>query len=137
MTNCGGGFGAKAATNMLEVLSILLAKKTGCPVKMRFNREEMYLYGRGRHKQYIDLKIGVKKDGRITAVQQKVILEGGAYSSFGVVTTYYAGSMLPTLYKMPNYKYDGYRINTNLPPCGAFRAMERPILVSLSSLCFQ
>lgn len=126
MTNCGGGFGAKAATNMLEVLSILLAKKTGCPVKMRFNREEMYLYGRGRHKQYIDLKIGVKKDGRITAVQQKVILEGGAYSSFGVVTTYYAGSMLPTLYKMPNYKYDGYRINTNLPPCGAFRGHGTP-----------
>ena len=126
MDNCGGGFGAKAATNMLEILSILLAKKAGCPVKMRFNREEMYLYGRGRHKQYIDMKIGVKKDGTITAVKQKVILEGGAYSSFGVVTTYYAGSMLPTLYKFPNYKYDGYRINTNLPPCGAFRGHGTP-----------
>jgi 4-hydroxybenzoyl-CoA reductase alpha subunit len=126
MNNCGGGFGAKAATNMLEILSILLAKKAGCPVKMRFNREEMYLYGRGRHKQYIDLKIGVKKDGTITAVKQKVILEGGAYSSFGVVTTYYAGSMLPTLYKIPNYKYDGYRVNTNLPPCGAFRGHGTP-----------
>ena len=126
MDNCGGGFGAKAATNMLEILSILLAKKAGCPVKMRFNREEMYLYGRGRHKQYIDLKMGVKKDGTITAVKQKVILEGGAYSSFGVVTTYYAGSMLPTLYKFPNYKYDGYRINTNLPPCGAFRGHGTP-----------
>jgi len=126
MNNCGGGFGAKAATNMLEILSILLSKKTGCPVKMRFNREEMYLYGRGRHKQYIDLKMGVKKDGTITAVKQKVILEGGAYSSFGVVTTYYAGSMLPTLYKFPNYKYDGYRVNTNLPPCGAFRGHGTP-----------
>lgn len=126
MTNCGGGFGAKAATNMLEVLSILLSKKTGCPVKMRFTREEMYLYGRGRHKQYIDLKMGVKKDGTITAVEQKVVLEGGAYSSFGVVTTYYAGSMLPTLYKFDNYKYDGYRVNTNLPPCGAFRGHGTP-----------
>ena len=126
MNNCGGGFGAKAATNMLEILSILLSKKAGCPVKMRFNREEMYLYGRGRHKQYIDLKMGVKKDGTITAVKQKVILEGGAYSSFGVVTTYYAGSMLPTLYKFPNYKYDGYRVNTNLPPCGAFRGHGTP-----------
>jgi 4-hydroxybenzoyl-CoA reductase subunit alpha len=126
MNNCGGGFGAKAATNMLEILSILLSKKVGCPVKMRFNREEMYLYGRGRHKQYIDLKIGVKKDGTITAVKQKAILEGGAYSSFGVVTTYYAGSMLPTLYKIPNYKYDGYRVNTNLPPCGAMRGHGTP-----------
>ncbi len=126
MTNCGGGFGAKAATNPLEILSILLSKKTGCPVKMRFNREEMYLYGRGRHKQYIEMKIGVKKDGTITAVKQKAILEGGAYSSFGIVSTYYAGSMLPTLYKIPNYKYDGYRVNTNLPPCGAMRGHGTP-----------
>ncbi len=126
MTNCGGGFGAKAATNPLEILSILLAKKTGCPVKMRFNREEMYLYGRGRHKQYIEMKIGVKKDGTITAVKQKAVLEGGAYSSFGIVSTYYAGSMLPTLYKIPNYKYDGYRVNTNLPPCGAMRGHGTP-----------
>lgn len=126
MYNTGGGFGAKAATNTLEILSILLAKKAGCPVKMRFNREEMYLYGRGRHKQYIDLKIGVKKDGTITAVKQKAVLEGGAYSSFGIVTTYYAGSMLPTLYKFSNYKYDGFRVNTNLPPCGAMRGHGTP-----------
>ena len=126
MTNCGGGFGAKAATNMLEILSILISKKSGCPVKMRFSREEMYLYGRGRHKQYIDLKIGVKKDGTITAVKQKAILEGGAYSSFGIVSTYYAGSMLPTLYKFSNYKYDGYRVNTNLPSCGAMRGHGTP-----------
>ncbi|TAL68132.1 MAG: 2Fe-2S iron-sulfur cluster binding domain-containing protein [Bacteroidetes bacterium] len=126
MTNCGGGFGSKAATNYLEILSILLAKKTGKPVKMRYSREEMYLYGRGRHKQYITLKIGVKKDGTITAVKQKAILEGGAYSSFGIVSTYYAGSMIATLYKFPNYKYDGYRVNTNLPPCGAMRGHGTP-----------
>jgi 4-hydroxybenzoyl-CoA reductase subunit alpha len=126
MYNTGGGFGAKAATNPLEIVSILLAKKVGRPVKMRFNREEMYLYGRGRHKQHIDLKIGVKKDGTITAVQQKSVLEGGAYSSFGVVTAYYAGSMLPTLYKISNYKYEGFRVNTNLPPCGAMRGHGCP-----------
>jgi 4-hydroxybenzoyl-CoA reductase subunit alpha len=126
MTNCGGGFGAKAATTTIEVLSIFLAKQAGCAVKMRFSREEMYLFGRGRHKQYIDLKIGVKKDGTITAVKQKAILEGGAYSSFGIVSAYYAGSMLTTLYKFPNYKYDGFRVNTNLPPCGAFRGHGCP-----------
>jgi len=126
MTNCGGGFGSKAATNYLEILSILLSKKTGQPVKMRYTREEMYLYGRGRHKQFITLKIGVKNDGTITAVQQKAILEGGAYSSFGIVSTYYAGSMLATLYKFPNYKYDGFRVNTNLPPCGAMRGHGTP-----------
>jgi 4-hydroxybenzoyl-CoA reductase subunit alpha len=126
MDTCGGGFGAKAATNILEVMSVFLSKEVGCPVKMRFNREEMYLYGRGRHKQFIDMKIGVKKDGTITAVKQKAVLEGGAYSSFGIVSTYYAGSMLTTLYKFPNYKYDGFRINTNLPPCGAMRGHGTP-----------
>ena len=126
MDNCGGGFGAKAATNILEVMSVFLSRKAGCAVKMRFNREEMYLYGRGRHKQFIDMKIGVKKDGTITAVKQKAVLEGGAYSSFGIVSTYYAGSMLTTLYKFPNYKYDGYRVNTNLPPCGAMRGHGTP-----------
>jgi 4-hydroxybenzoyl-CoA reductase subunit alpha len=126
MQNTGGGFGAKAATNPLEIVSILLAKETGRPVKMRFSRKEMYLYGRGRHKQHIDMKIGIKKDGTITAVKQKAVLEGGAYSSFGVVTAYYAGSMIPTLYKIPNYKYDGFRVNTNLPPCGAMRGHGCP-----------
>jgi 4-hydroxybenzoyl-CoA reductase subunit alpha len=126
MHHTGGGFGAKAATNPLEIISILLAKKAARPVKMRFNRAEMYLYGRGRHRQHIELKIGVKQDGTITAVKQKAVLEGGAYSSFGVVTAYYAGSMIPTLYKIPNYKYDGYRVNTNLPPCGAMRGHGCP-----------
>ena len=56
----------------------------------------------------------------------KAVLEGGAYSSFGVVTAYYAGAMLPTLYEIPNYKYDGYRVNTNLPPCGAMRGHGCP-----------
>jgi 4-hydroxybenzoyl-CoA reductase subunit alpha len=126
MHNTGGGFGAKAATNPLEIVSILLSKKAGRPVKMRFSRAEMYFYGRGRHKQTIDLTIGVKQDGTITAVKQKAVLEGGAYSSFGVVTAYYAGSMIPTLYKIHNYKYDGYRVNTNLPPCGAMRGHGCP-----------
>ncbi len=126
MNNCGGGFGAKAATNILEVMSVFLSKEAACPVKMRFTREEMYLYGRGRHKQFIDMKIGVKNDGTITAVKQKAVLEGGAYSSFGIVSTYYAGSMLTTLYKFPNYKYDGFRVNTNLPPCGAMRGHGTP-----------
>ncbi len=126
MTNVGGGFGAKAATNILEVLSIFMARQAGRPVKMVFSREEMYKYGRGRHKQHIKLKIGVKNNGEITAVKQENVLEGGAYSSFGIVTAYYAGSMHATLYKFANYKYDGLRVNTNLPPSGAFRGHGCP-----------
>lgn len=125
-THCGGGFGGKAETNPLEICASLLSRKTGRPVKMRYTRSEMFHHCRGRHKQIIELKMGMKKDGTITAVKQQSILEGGAYSSFGVVAVYYSGSMVPTLYKIPNYRYDGFRVNTNLPACGAMRGHGCP-----------
>jgi len=122
----GGGFGGKAGTTPLDLITAIASKKTGRPVKMVYSREEMFMYGRGRHKQHMKFKIGVKKDGRITAVKSKIYLDGGAYSSFGVVTAYYAGSMIPTLYHIPNYRYEGFRIMTNKPACGAMRGHGTP-----------
>ncbi len=122
----GGGFGGKAEATSLELCAIYLARATGRPVKMTFTRREMFVHHRGRHKQYMDLKIGVKNDGRITAVSFDNVLDGGAYTSFGVITVYYAGSMIPTLYKIPNYKYFGRRMYTNKPPCGAMRGHGVP-----------
>ncbi|RMG43924.1 MAG: 4-hydroxybenzoyl-CoA reductase subunit alpha [Acidobacteria bacterium] len=122
----GGGFGGKAETTPLDFCAAILAKRTGRPVMMKYSRREMFLHFRGRHKQIVDLKVGVKKDGTITAVQSRTILDGGAYTSFGVITAYYAGSMLPTLYKIPNFKYDGFRVYTNLPASGAMRGHGVP-----------
>ena len=122
----GGGFGAKAEATPLDFCAALLSRITGRPVRMEYSREEMFRHFRGRHKQYIDLKIGVKNDGTIIAVDQRVVLDGGAYTSFGVITAYYAGSMLPVLYKIPNYRYDGLRVYTNLPASGAFRGHGVP-----------
>jgi len=126
MTHCGGGFGGKAEVNPLEICATLFSRMTGKPVKMRYTREEMIRHGRGRHKQFIKMKIGVKRDGSITAVQEEAVLEGGAYSSFGIVAVYYAGAMVPTLYRLPAFKYDGYRVYTNLPACGAMRGHGCP-----------
>jgi len=126
MTHCGGGFGGKAEVNPLEICAALFARRTGKPVKMRYAREEMIRHGRGRHKQFIKMKIGAKRDGTITAVHEEAVLEGGAYSSFGVVAVYYAGAMVPTLYRIPNFRYDGYRVYTNLPACGAMRGHGCP-----------
>jgi len=126
MTHCGGGFGGKAEVNPLEICATFLSRKTGKPVKMRYTREEMVRHGRGRHKQFIKMKIGAMKDGTITAVQEEAVLEGGAYSSFGIVAVYYAGAMVPTLYKLPNFRFDGYRVYTNLPACGAMRGHGCP-----------
>jgi 4-hydroxybenzoyl-CoA reductase subunit alpha len=122
----GGGFGAKAETTPLDLCSALLSKKTGRPVKMVYSREEMFRHGRGRHKQHMKFKLGVDKAGKIQAFTNEIYLDGGAYSSFGVVTAYYAGSMMPTLYHIPNYDYKGYRVMTNKPACGAMRGHGVP-----------
>lgn len=122
----GGGFGSKAATTPLDLITAIASKKTGRSVKMVYSREEMFFFGRGRHKQYMKFKLGVKKDGRITAFKSRIYLDGGAYTSFGIITAYYAGSMIPTLYYIPNYRYEGFRIMTNKPACGAMRGHGTP-----------
>ncbi len=122
----GGAFGGKAETTPLDFCAILLARRTGRPVLMKYDRREMFQHHRGRHKQTIDLKIGVKRDGTITAVESRILLDGGAYTSYGIITAYYAGAMIPTLYKVPNYRYEGFRMYTNLPACGAMRGHGVP-----------
>ncbi len=122
----GGGFGGKAETTPLELCSALLSRATGRPVKMVYSREEMFRHGRGRHKQHMKFKLGVDKSGRIKAFTSEIRLDGGAYTSFGVATAYYAGSMMPTLYHIPNYDYKGFRIMTNKPACGAMRGHGVP-----------
>ena len=117
----GAGFGPKAAANHLELATCLLAMKTGNPVKMIFEREQVFLHSRGRHQFFHTFTTGVKKDGTIMALDHECYLNGGAYSSFGIATVYYAGSLLGGPYKLPNMKYDGYRLYTNLPACGAQR----------------
>ena len=93
---------------------------------MVYSREEMMLFGRGRHKQYMKYKLGLDRNGKIKAFQSEIHLDGGAYASFGVATTYYAGNMMPTLYHIPNFKYKGIRVVTNRPACGAFRGHGVP-----------
>ena len=95
--------------------------KAQAPVKMTYTREEVFWAHRGRPRTIIDLKTGVKNDGRITAVKARVVQDGGAYCSYGVVTILYSGALLGALYDIPNIRYDGYRVLTNKPACGAMR----------------
>ncbi len=117
----GGGFGSKAEATPLELSACLLAKLTGKPVKMNYTREQVFMHGRSRHQFIHEMTTGVKKDGTLLALKHTAYLDGGAYTSFGIATVYYAGSMLGGPYKLPNMKYDGYRIYTNKPACGAQR----------------
>ena len=61
------------------------------------------------------------KDGRFTACEAEVEQSGGGYGGYGIVTILYAGSLLNAIYDIPAVKYDGFRIYTNTPPCGAMR----------------
>ncbi|MDR3567353.1 MAG: molybdopterin-dependent oxidoreductase [Syntrophobacteraceae bacterium] len=117
----GGGFGPKAATNHMELAACLLSMKTGKPVKMNFDRQQVFMHGRSRHQFFHHMTTGVKKDGTIMALKHDCYLNGGAYASFGIATVYYAGSLLGGPYKLPAMKYHGYRVYTNLPACGAQR----------------
>ena len=117
----GGGFGGKSEVIPLEIIAAMAARKAKAPVKITYTREEVFWAHRGRPRTIIDLKTGVKKDGRITAVKARVVQDGGAYCSYGVVTILYSGALLGALYDIPNIQYDGYRVLTNKPACGAMR----------------
>jgi len=117
----GGGFGCRTEALNVELIAALLARKAAGSVRMVITREETFITHRGRPQTDIRLKLGMRKDGRITAVECECYQRGGAHSGYGVVTILYAGSMLYAIYDLHNVKYIGKRVLTNTPPCGAFR----------------
>ncbi len=117
----GGAFGGKSEPFDLEFAVAKLAIKTGRPVKLLYTREEVFLAHRGRHPFEMHYRCGFSRDGRITAVDGKSLLDGGAYSSFGLVTTYYSGQLLGSPYVFPAYRFDSTRVYTNKPACGPKR----------------
>ena len=117
----GGAFGGKSDPFAHEFAAALLSLRTGRPVKFTLDREEVFYAHRGRHPVKMRIRTGVKKDGEITAVHYQSFLDGGAYASYGIATTYYTGALLTVTYRIPAYKFDGVRVYTNKPPCGPKR----------------
>ncbi len=117
----GGGFGGKSEPFSLEFCVAFLALKTGRPVKLLYTREEVFYAHRGRHPMRLRYRAGVTKDGMLTGVKSKIYLDGGAASSFGLVTTYYSGQLLTAPYRFPTYEFDSTRVFTNKPVCGPKR----------------
>ncbi|MEQ1567037.1 MAG: molybdopterin cofactor-binding domain-containing protein [Myxococcota bacterium] len=117
----GGAFGGKSEPFDLEFAAALLSKKAGRPVKILYTREEVFYAHRGRHPMDFRFKIAADADGRITAVDDDIVIDGGAYHSFGLVTTYYAGQLLPGPLKFGSYRFRSRRVYTNKPCCGPKR----------------
>ena len=122
----GGGFGGKSDPFGHEIAVAKLAMITGRPVKITLTREEVFYCHRGRHPTLMWVKTGVKKDGAITAMHFKSLLDGGGYGSYGVASTYYTGALQTVTYQVPKYKFQGARAFTNKPPCGPKRGHGTP-----------
>ncbi len=117
----GGAFGGKSDPFSLEFCVALLSMRTGRPVKMLWTREEVFYAHRGRHPMRMRYRTAARRDGRILSVDAKILIDGGAYSSFGLVTAYYSGQLLTGPYDFPTYRFDSTRVFTNKPPCGPKR----------------
>jgi 4-hydroxybenzoyl-CoA reductase subunit alpha len=117
----GGAFGGKSDPFSFEFCVAKLAMITGRPIKMLWTREEVFYAHRGRHPMQMRYKTGATKDGKLTGTDANILIDGGSYSSFGLVTTYYSGQLLTGPVDIPTYRFDSTRVFTNKPPCGPKR----------------
>jgi len=117
----GGGFGGKGDPFPHEIIVAHLARKTGRPVKVRLSREEVFLTNHGRHPSKMTVEMGISNDGILKVLDADIAIDGGAYGSFGVVTSYYNGVLLQAPYRLNNFGFRAYRVYTNKPQCGAMR----------------
>ena len=122
----GGGFGGKSDPFSHEIVVAKFAMITGRPVKITLTREEVFYCHRGRHPTLMWVKTGVTRDGAITGMHFRSLLDGGGYGSYGVASTYYTGALQTVTYKIPRYKFQGARAFTNKPPCGPKRGHGTP-----------
>ena len=111
---CGGGFGSKAVGANSMAIPALLSRKTGRPVMMRISREEETYIGRMRPGFQARVKIGFRKDGRITAIDLFIIEDSGPYERQGdnEITALNAS----ILYQPPVGRFRGLSVATNTPP---------------------
>ena len=114
----GGGFGSKSESTRYILITALLSKISGKPVKLQFTKEEDML-ARTRPANVISLKVGYKKDGAFTAIHCKHTVHGGyswCHSTTGTVN-------IRALYKCKNCRFEGYTIYTNHPSIGQMRGV--------------
>ncbi len=122
----GGGFGGKSDPFNHEIVVAKAALTLDRPVKICLTREEVFYCHRGRHPVLMRFRTGVTRDGRITGVDLQTLLDGGAYGSYGVASTFYTGALQTVTYEIPAYRFRGARVFTNKPPCGPKRGHGTP-----------
>jgi len=120
----GGGFSGKHDPFDVDFASVKLAQVTGKPVKIVLNYDEVLAAYRQRNAMDARLRIGIKKNGAITALYADNILEGGPISGIGPFNIYFFGAFLNLPYKIPAIEYHGKLVYSNRSPCGTVRGQE-------------
>lgn len=122
----GGGFGSKLDTHCYEFIAILLAYATGKPVKMQFSREEEFLAQATRQPTITTISHGCDAEGRLTFREVKMLLDNGAYTSWGATTPSVMMVPISSLYRVPNVLYEAEIAYTNNLYSQAFRGYGNP-----------
>src|SRR4029077_7588360 len=116
----GGGFGSKGSSSVFVAVAALLSKKANAPVMMRITRDDEYYIGRARPAHHSRVKIGFRKDGRITALDGFVVVDNGPYDV--VNDSRSAGDHVSFSYQPLAMRWRMVTVLTNTPPRGAQRA---------------
>jgi len=122
----GGGFGSGLDTHAYEYIAILLAWKTRKPVKVLLTREEEFLALSPRQSSKMHILQGCDKSGRLTFREVKMLLDNGAYTSWGATTPSVMVMPISSLYKVPNFLYETKIVYTNNTYCQAMRGYGNP-----------
>ena len=126
-TETGGGFGGKEEyPSMIAAHACLLALKSGRPVKIVYDREEDMVATTKRHPSIVRHRTGVTKDGKLTAMQVEVLMDGGAYCTLSPVVLSRGVIHGAGPYRCANIRIEGRAVMTNTPPNGAFRGFGAP-----------
>lgn len=121
----GGGFGVKQEMLIEDIVGHLTIA-TGRPVRLELNREEEFVSSRTRHPQTLTFRTGVNKDGKIVAIDMKVIGNTGAYATHGLTVQTVTGLRGLSTYKSPNMRFECFVVYTNIPVPGAYRGYGGP-----------
>jgi len=121
----GGAFGGREDMSVQIVLA-LAAYHLRRPVKIIWSREESILYHHKRHPVTIYARWGATREGRVTAIEARVIGDAGAYNYTSTKVMANANLMVTGPYEVPNVQIDTYGVLTNNIPCGAFRGFGAP-----------
>jgi CO/xanthine dehydrogenase Mo-binding subunit len=121
----GGAFGGREDLSVQALLA-LATWKTGKPTALKWSREESIVGHHKRHPFHITARWGVKRDGTITAVETRLVADGGAYASTSIEVLKCAAIFAQGPYEFDNIATDGYVVYTNNVPSGAFRGFGSP-----------